>query len=141
MARLFKPGGTSDTTDVKRDQTYSRTDKRSSKPASRSANPKRDLMSVRSVRGQKVPSVLPLPTPLPMPATTRQQQPFDPRSVMPPEDPAMMQNFLGALSLPGRMAGGAAQDLFSDGGFLNRGGIDPGTDALLRAIMARMGGQ
>ncbi len=143
MARLFKPGGTSDTTDVKRDQTYSRTDKRSSKPASRSANPKRDLMSVRSVRGQKVPSVLPLPTPLPMPATTRQQQPFDPRSVMPPEDPAMMQNFLGALSLPGRMAGGAVQDLFGSEESELLGGrrFDPGTDALLRAIMARMGGQ
>jgi hypothetical protein len=139
MANMFNPGGPSNTNDVRRGQTYSQTDKRSSKPASPSANPKRDLRSVRSVRGQKVSSALPLPTPLPMPASTMQQRPFDPRSVMPPEDPSMMQNFLGALSLPGRMVGGAAQDLFSEGGFLNRGGIDPGTDALLRAIMARMG--
>jgi hypothetical protein len=130
MARLFNPGEMSNTNDVKRS---------SSKPAPKSATPKRDLSSVRSVRGKKVSSML--PTPLPMPATTRQQQQFNPRSVMPPEDPAMMQNFLGAISLPARMAGGAAQDLFGEGNFLNRGGIDPGTDALLRAIMARMGGQ
>jgi hypothetical protein len=159
MASMYKPGGMSDTNDTRRSSAPPKprpvpsppplpTPRANPESAPRSPNLKNDIRSVRSVRGQRVPAVMPDgrefleritggmgTTPVPMPE-------FDPSrfGVNPNTQPAPMPDF---DSMMGGRTPLSSLNWLTGAGVRDYGGrnMDPGSDALLRAIMSRMGGQ